>query len=69
MKIIIIHIMILSVENREAPQQVQEGHERAEERSECAETCLWAQGALPWGDLDKDAIILETLENWKQPSG
>ena len=30
MKIIIIHKMILSVESREAPQQVQEGHERAE---------------------------------------
>ena len=52
-----------------ALKESQEGHEGAEERSECAETCLWAQGALPRGDLDKDAIILETLENWKQPSG
>lgn len=52
-----------------ALKESQEGHEGAEERSEGAETCLWAQGALPWGDLDKDAISLETLENWEQPSG
>lgn len=33
MKTFITHIMILPVENRAAPKQVQKGHERAEQRN------------------------------------
>ena len=51
-----------------ALKESQEGHAGAEERSECAETCLWTQGALPWREQDKNAVILETIEYWEQPS-